>query len=48
MEAQAKTKIALNMLQDGMSCETVAKYAEILIETLKEWMKEAGLPVNGS
>lgn len=37
---QREKEIALEMLKGGMSCDLVAKYTKIPVDTLKEWMKE--------
>lgn len=41
-ESRTKVKMALKMLQDGIPYETVAKYAEVSVETVKGW--EANIP----
>lgn len=40
-ELRGKQKMTLRMLKDGFSYENAAKYAEVTVETIKEWEEEA-------
>lgn len=44
-EAKVKTELAIELLRDGMSYEKVSEYTKVSVETLKEWVKEAEMPI---